>query len=401
MAAIWAGRTAAGRRILVVDGARKLGAKILIAGGGRCNVTHDRVDASDYAGSSRHAIRKVLGQFDERRTVAFFEELGVALKREPTGKLFPATDRAQSVLEALLRGARGAGATIVHPRRVETVSRGPGGFVVAGAWGRIDTPRVVLATGGMSVPKTGSDGQGYALARALGHTVTPTFPALVPLTLPQDHFVTTLSGITTDATLEVVSATGRRLASFTGSTLLTHFGLSGPAVLDISRHFIEATASDRETRLVINWLSRTASDTVERELVALGPRRVSSFLSRHLPDRLAEALLDAAEVDRTTPGHRLRREDRRRLASLLTRMPLPVTGHRGFPHAEATAGGVPLREIRLRTMESRTSPGLHLCGEICDVDGRVGGFNFQWAWASGYTAGTAAGTATLPPQARA
>jgi hypothetical protein len=390
MTAIWAGRTSPGKRIVLLDGARRLGSKILIAGGGRCNVTHDLVDASAFAGSSRNAIRKVLQRFDVPRTVSFFEALGVVLKREETGKLFPATDRAKTVLDALLHATAETGVSILHPRRVESVIRRAGGFAVAGSWGAIEADRVVLATGGMSVPKTGSDGHGYAIARSLGHTINPLFPALVPLTLPKDHFVTTLGGISVDATLEVFSSAGRKLASFTGSTLCTHFGLSGPAILDISRHYIAARRDDPEVRLVIDWLPERTPESLDRELAALGATSVAGYLRRMLPDRLAAALCAASGVDPKMRGHRLRRVDRKAIALAVTRMRLPVTGNRGFDYAEATAGGVPLDEIRLDTMESRVCPCLYLCGEICDVDGRIGGFNFQWAWTSAFVAGVSA-----------
>jgi hypothetical protein len=382
---------------VVLDGARKLGAKMLIAGGGRCNLTHDRVEARDYAGSSRHAIQKVLRRFDVEKTIAFFAEIGVDLEREETGKLFPASNRAETVVDGLIRAARRAGATVLHPRRVDTVRRAARGFTVTGEWGSIRATRVILATGGRSFPKTGSDGHGYAIARNLGHTIKRPFPALVPLTLPRGHFITRSSGLAVETTLEVVSATGRRLASATGPTLCTHFGISGPAVLDISRHYIDARGNDPGAGLVVNWLPRLTAELIESELVALGPQSVSGYLDRRLPDRLANALCAAARVDPATRGDRLRRDDRKRLALAVTRMPLPVTGNRGFAHAEITAGGVPLAEVRLDKMESRVCPGLYLCGEICDVDGRVGGFNLQWAWASGYVAGVTAARAGDAP----
>ena len=171
--AIWAARTSPARRVVLLDGAERLGAKILIAGGGRCNVTHDRVDASAFAGSSPNAIRKVLRRFDVPQTISFFEALGVVLKREETGKLFPATDRARTVLDALVRAAKEAGVSILHPRRVDSVTPRPGGFEVAGSWGVVEVERVVLATGGMSVPKTGSDGHGVRVARRSGHLAGP------------------------------------------------------------------------------------------------------------------------------------------------------------------------------------------------------------------------------------
>jgi hypothetical protein len=391
MAAIWAAREGPGRRIVLLDGASKLGAKILIAGGGRCNVTHERVDASAFAGSSPNSIRKVLGRFDVPRTVSFFESLGVALKREETGKLFPVTDRARTVLEALIGEAGRVGVDILPSHRVDSVAPVSGGFDVRGDWGRIGAARVVLATGGKSVPRTGSDGNGYEIARALGHTVTRLFPALVPLTLPGGHFLAALSGVASEASLEVLSPAGKRLAASAGPVLCAHFGLTGPAVLDISRHYIAASMDDAAAQLVVSWIPGTTAAELESELVALGAASVSGHLARRIPGRLADALCAAAGVAPNTQGHELRRQDRRALAVSATRMRLPVAGNRGFDYAEATAGGVPLTEIRLDTMESRACPGLHLCGEICDVDGRIGGFNFQWAWASGYTAGSAAG----------
>jgi predicted Rossmann fold flavoprotein len=220
MAAVGAGRSGAHPRVIVLDGAKHLGAKILVAGGGRCNVTHETVDEADFCGSSPKAIAKVLRRFSVADTVSFFADLGVELKREETGKLFPVTDRARSVLDALLAAARSAGVTLRHPWRAASVERNAEGFVLRAAAGAppISARRVVLATGGKSLPKSGSDGQGYALARALGHTPTPRIlPALVPLCLPGDHPFTGLAGISFPARLEVHNARGKRLAAVTGS----------------------------------------------------------------------------------------------------------------------------------------------------------------------------------------
>ena len=386
MAAIWARRASPRRRVAVVDGARTLGAKILVAGGGRCNVTHHEVDETAFAGSSRPAIRRVLRRFSVAETIAFFREQGVVLKREETGKLFPTTDRARTVLDALLGAARAAGVEIRHPWRVEGVRPG---FVLTSAGGdTLEADRLILATGGRSLPKTGSDGGGYALARGLGHTVTSRiFPGLVPLTLPAGHVLCGLSGLSAPATLEVRAGSGRRLASFTDATLCTHFGLSGPAVLDVSRYFIDARLDDPAAVLVASWLPGTTADSLESALrdPSITPGR---YLAGRMPERLARALCAEAGVDWGQPGHQLAREARRTLVRTVTEMPLPVTGDRGFNYAEVTAGGVPLAELDTATMRSRRCPGLSLCGEICDVDGRIGGFNFQWAWASGYVAGT-------------
>jgi len=389
MAAILAKRTAPAARVMALDSARRLGAKILISGGGRCNVTHHRVDARDFAGSSPHAVRKVLRSFDVERTVAFFAELGVELKREETGKLFPVTDSARTVLEALLAAAHSAGVELVHPFRVESVDVAGSGFRISGPSGSCAADRVVLATGGRSIPKSGSDGHGYRLVQDLGHTVTRTWPALVPLTLPSGHFLRELSGIATPVELRVRSA-GKIVAVASGQMLCTHFGLSGPAILDISRSLLAARRGDPEAALVVNWVPGTTSERVLAEWKSESTSALPWWRAR-LPARLARALVQDAGVEPRRAIRELSRGDRRRLAGCGLELELPITGDRGYNHAEVTAGGVPLSELHLDRMESRGCPGLFLCGEICDVDGRIGGFNFQWAWSSGFVAGVAAG----------
>ncbi len=437
MAAIFAGRAARAAaiassqsgqpplrnlRIIAFDGARTLGAKVLVAGGGRCNVTHHHVDESAYAGSSRHAIKKVLRAFPVESTVEFFRELGVELKREDTGKLFPVTDSARSVLDALLRAAHDVGVELRHPWRVERIERveegGEFGFVIhaSGDAPPIRARAVILATGGKSLPKSGSDGHGYEIAKSLGHTLTPrVFPALVPLVLDVNKtFLHTLSGITIDAELTVWSSSGKRVQSFHNSLLFTHFGLSGPAALDISRYFTQArldaaagaeservvgTNTNTAARLTLNLLPGESFESLDKRFAPDAPGAKLSVLRRlteaegsspPLPDRLARALLESLSITPSTPVAQLSRDARRTLVHHLLALPLPVVGDRGYTYAEVTAGGVPLSELHLDTMASRHTPGLYLCGEICDVDGRIGGFNFQWAWASGSVAGAAA-----------
>lgn len=396
-AAIWAGRAVQScdkkLRIVAIDGAAKFGAKILVSGGGRCNVTHEFVDESAFAGGSRAAIRRVLRSFDVEPTIAFFAERGVTLKREETGKLFPTSDSARTVLDALLTAATEVGVRLDHPNRIESIEHRPDDntFRITGSAGEWLADRVILATGGRSLPKTGSDGHGYTMASALGHSVTPRiFPALVPLTVDPNHFITTLSGITVPATLEVRSAAGKKLVSFTNSTLLTHFGLSGPSALDISRFYLDARQDDPSASLVINWLPGEDFDSVERAMLDARSQTAGRWARRRWPERLALALLDFAGLDHQTRIDQALRDRRRAFVHAVTAMRIPVTGSRGYKFAEVTAGGVPLSEVKLQTMESRPRPGLHLCGEILDVDGRIGGYNFQWAWASGYLAGVGA-----------
>jgi predicted Rossmann fold flavoprotein len=395
-AAIHAGR--AGARVVALDGARVIGAKILVAGGGRCNVTHHAVDEKAYAGSTPGAIRTVLRKFTVEDTVRFFEAYGVELKREDTGKLFPTTDDAHTILNALLQAVRDAGVELRFPRRVTRLERAPddsngGGFIVAGDWGEIHAPRVVLSTGGKALPKSGSDGGGYDFARALGHTVTDrVYPALVPLILPGTHPLRVLSGLTLPTTLTLRSGTGKVMREFTNSLLCTHFGLSGPCALDISRYWRDAVCDDSLAGLFANFIPDEREDTLDAKLLASKAANAVAFLRDFVPERLARTLCEVSAVDPAASLRQLTREQRKALARAACALPLSVEGDRGFTYAEVTMGGVPLSEVKLDTMESRVCPGLHLAGEILDVDGRIGGFNFQWAWATGFLAGGAAAT---------
>lgn len=378
-------------RITLLDGAKKIGAKILVAGGGRCNVTHHKVLPKDYAGASRNAIKKVLKAFSEQDTMRFFEELGVELKQEDTGKMFPVTDSAQTVLSALIDECDRLGVTIRNPWRVGGVKHQDGRFVIESADDRnepVRVGRVVLATGGMALPRTGSDGAGYRFAKSLGHTTTERiYPSLVPLVVDEgEAWIRELSGISARVNLQVRSGTGKRLASFTNEMLCTHFGLSGPGVLDISRWYLDAHHQDPGVTLVINWIDDVSSEVFDSELQRIGKRSVSGFLRDRLPERLARSLCDRAGIGPVAPGHALTRDQRKALVQVVTNCSIGIERDRGFTFAEVTAGGVPLSEVATSTMASRTCEKLWLIGEILDVDGRIGGFNFQWAWATGTVA---------------
>ena len=392
--------SAAGRyppRVVLLDGAKSVGAKILVSGGGRCNVTHDAISPADFNGS-RNIVRNVLAAFDERATVRWFESLGVRLKREETGKLFPVTDSARTVLAALLGRCAALGVTLLSGHRVtDVVPPSPqtgGDFLVHHQHGTLRAAYVAMATGGRSLPRTGSDGFGWEIVRRLGHSVTDTYPALVPLVLGEGWFHADLSGLSHEAELSTFAA-GKLIDRRTGSMLWTHFGVSGPVVMDASRHWVIARVQGAAAEVRCNVLPGETFESAERTIIDRGadqPRAsVSKVLATLLPARLGDALLHHAGVESSLPAGQLARDARRRLVHALTALPLPVVRDRGWNYAEVTAGGVPLGEIDFRTMESRKTPGLYLVGEILDCDGRIGGFNFQWAWATGYVAGRAVG----------
>ncbi len=379
-------------RVLLLDGAKQLGAKILVSGGGRCNVTHEAITSNDFFGN-RNIIRNILAAFSVERTIAWFTSLGVELKLEQTGKLFPVTDDARTVLNALLDRARGVGVTVRPSHRVSEVTTSGAGFLVRHSHGATRASRVMLATGGQSLPRTGSDGFGYRLARGFGHRVTPIVPALVPLILDRSMFHSMLSGLSHDVELTTL-VDGRAVDRRTGSLLWTHFGISGPVVMDASRFWTLATNRGAQVDLYGNFVPGKTSEELKEWFVAQAadhPRRsLARILSILVPDRFAESLCRHCSCDPQELMAQVVRRDRERLLSALARFRFPIERDRGWNFAEATAGGVPLEEINYRTMESKLLSGLYLIGEMLDCDGRIGGFNFQWAWTTGWLAGQSA-----------
>jgi predicted Rossmann fold flavoprotein len=300
-----------------------------------------------------------------------------------SAKLFPASNRARDVRDGLLRLARDRGVTFMPETAAQRFSPASGGWRVERAGGSaLLVDRVIVATGGLSVPKTGSDGLGLTVLGELGHVVHPVYPALTPILADPAPFAA-LAGVS--LTVTITARSPERSATATGGFLFTHHGYSGPAVLDVSH---VATRS-RATRLLVQW-TPLGEPEWETALKPAGAGAVFGTLRRELPDRLAAALLQAAGVDPTRPLAQIRRDERRRLIDVLVRFGLPWTGDEGYKKAEVTGGGVSLAEIDPRTMESRKHPGLFICGEALDAFGPIGGYNFLWAWATGRAAGLGA-----------
>jgi len=394
--AIFLRRANPSRSVIILDSAKKPGAKILISGGSRCNVTNSSVTERDFWGGRSTIVRRILRALPVDETIAFFREIGVPLHEEADGKLFPDSNRSRDVLDALLREASRVGARLSSNHRVVDVVADQQKFAVATTSGGLRADAVVLATGGKSLPKTGSDGGGLEIARRLGHTIVPTTPALAPLLLADDDAMhRELTGVAQDVELAVWidGAIAIRLA---GAMLWTHFGVSGPVALNASRHWMRAVIEGRAVAITASFCAGRTFADVDAEWTRLAidhPRlALQSALARTIPASVASASINALSIDAVTPLAHLTRDDRRRLVRALVEWPLPVTGTRGYNFAEATAGGVELTEIDPSTMESRVRRGLHLVGEMLDVDGRIGGFNFQWAWCTGRVAGEALAT---------
>jgi predicted Rossmann fold flavoprotein len=393
MAAIFA--AAGGAETVLLERTRDGGRKILISGGGRCNVLPARLDESRFiTDSSPNTLRKIVRSWPLAEQIAFFErELGIPLVEEAESvKLFPASHKARDVRDGLLANARHRGVRVLTDTHVTgVVADGPGWRVLREGAEPLEVDAVVLATGGLSVPATGSDGFGLRLAAQLGHTLHDTYAALTPLSADPAPFGG-LSGVSLPVTLTARS--GSRTASATGGFLFTHHGYSGPAVLDVSHIVVRSRAeahagASPDARVSVQW---TALDEVALEalLKPQGVRTVLGTLRSILPDRLATALLQRASVDGARTLSALPRDERRRVVETLARGPLPWTGDEGYRKAEVTGGGVSLAEIDPRTMESRLRPGLFLCGEVLDAFGPIGGYNFLWAWSTGRAAGRGA-----------
>lgn len=379
-----------GRHVVLLERTRDGGRKIVMSGGGRCNVLPSELEPSRFVtASSRHTMKKLLLAWPLGEQRRFFEEtlaIPLALEAE-TGKLFPVSNRSRDVRDGLLRLAEGRGVEIRFGVRVRDVVPAAdatsrwrvevdGGPAVAAS-------SVVLATGGLSVPATGSDGTGLDVARRLGHEMHDTYPALTPLT-SQPHRYAALTGISLPVSLAAPLSSGKSYAT-RGGFLFTHKGYSGPAVLDLSHLCVRARRDGARQPVLARWTDWDEAAWEQR--LREGEGTVLAALRAQVPARLAEALLEDAGVAGETQLSQLRREERKGVVLALTRTELPWTGDEGYTKAEVTGGGVALSEVDPRTLESRRCPGLHLCGEMLDAFGPIGGYNFAWAWSTGRAAG--------------
>jgi hypothetical protein len=376
-----------GRRVLLLERTADGGRKILISGGGRCNVLPGTLDESRFVtASSPHTLRNILRSWPLAEQRRFFEEdLALPLVLEPdTGKLFPVANKARAVRDTLIAHARERGVECLMNAQVTGLTATGSRWQIAlGDAPPITADAVIVATGGLSVPKTGSDGFGLTQLAALGHVVHPTYPALTPILCAPPAFAD-LAGVSLTVT---ATAVGTEKAVAHGGFLFTHHGYSGPAVLDVSHVLVRQLGTERP-RLEVRWTDLSPSDW-ERALAA-GPQQVATAVRQHLPARLADRLVGEAAVSLDTRLSQLRREDRLRLIATLTRCVLPWTGDEGYRKAEVTGGGVSLGDVDPRTLESRRLPGLFLAGELLDAFGPIGGYNFVWAWTTGRLAGLGA-----------
>jgi predicted Rossmann fold flavoprotein len=401
-AGLVAAAEAAGRglRTLLIEKNRRPGVKILMSGGTRCNLTHatDKWGIIRAYGEQGNFLHSALAALSPADLVQLIEDEGVPTKVEETGKIFPVSNRAMDVLEALLRRLERSGSELALEEPVQRIERleGEAGFQATTDKRKVRCGRVIITVGGQSYSGSGTTGDGYAWAGALGHSVIPPRPALVPLTT-QVGWVRELSGVTVPDVAVQLFAEGRAKAldQRRGSLLFTHFGLSGPVILDVSGAYT-LLPSPAKASLVCDFLPETRADQIDDEFRLAagsdGKRLIvnliaEKLIANKLPRRLVEALLALAGIQPETRAAEFSKAGRAGLVRAIKSAEIPITGSRGFAKAEVTAGGVALAEIDSRTTESKLVPGLYFAGEILDLDGPIGGYNFQAAFSTGVLAG--------------
>lgn len=392
-----------GRRTLLLEKMPRAGTKILMSGGTRCNVTHatDRqgiIEAFGAKGQGRF-LHSALAALSPADVVAMLAAEGVeTYVEQDRGKVFPTSDRATDVLDAFLARLQRSGCALALREPVVEFSRVDDAFQVVTSRRTLRAAKLIVTTGGQSYPGSGSSGDGYRFLAALGHTIVTPRPALTPITTDAE-WVRALKGIAVqDAIARVVvrgdgnEGPGARqvLAERREAVLFTHFGLSGPAILDVSRSVATHT-TPRALDLELDFLPADRSEVIEeqvrRECAMEGRRQLASFLWKQFPRRLVETAFVRAGLELDLRAADLSREQRRRLVANIKGLQIPVSGVRGFQVAEVTTGGVSLREVDSRTMESKLAPNLYLAGEILDLDGPIGGYNFQAAFSTAWLAG--------------
>ncbi|CAM3473342.1 NAD(P)/FAD-dependent oxidoreductase [Parendozoicomonas haliclonae] len=374
MCALTAGQR--GRDVLVLDHGKRPGRKILLSGGGRCNYTNMWAEASNYLSQNKHYCKSALSRFTQWDFQAMVDKHGIAWHEKTLGQLF-CDNSSKDILDMLLAECNQPNINITSKVEIsEVASRDEGGFTITTSMGTVQAQSLVIATGGLSFPTMGSTDFGYRIAKQFGHSIVATRPALVPFTLGKDDMArfANLSGISTEV---IASCNG---ASFREALLFTHKGLSGPSILQVSSYWNHGDA------ITINWLPHINVEEWLQEQRTARPRAfLTSILAEHLPKRLATALADW--IGEKGEASQWRKESVQNIITMLSECRLVPNGTEGYKKAEVTIGGVNTDELSSKTMASQKQDGLYFIGEVVDVTGWLGGFNFQWAWASGHCAG--------------
>ena len=390
IAAIKAAR--AGKSVILLEKNDRLGKKLLITGKGRCNVTNDCTADEVLKNTPRNGkfLFSAMAAFPPEKAKAFFEEAGCALKTERGNRVFPTTDRSQTVLEALQRELKDSG-VMAKTAKVLSIERDDKGVIGAATGaGFFESRKIILATGGASYPTTGSTGDGYKFAKALGHTIVEPQGSLVPLETAGPDAPDMQGLALKNVAVKLLNPKGKAVYKDFGEMLFTHFGISGPTVLSASAHIGKGEGWKLGIDLKPALEEHKLDDRILRDLEMYQNRSMENALTDLLPRSMIPVVLRRIGVEGSLQANSFTRQNRRALVELLKNFTLEITGKRPVAEAIITSGGVKCGEIDPKTMESKKVPGLYFAGEIIDCDAYTGGFNLQIAWATGVAAGKAA-----------
>jgi len=380
-----------GVEVTILERNPRIGKKILATGNGRCNFTNINTDVSYYNGKNSKFVYSALSQFDVFRTIDFFEELGIAHKIEEQGKVFPMSDQASSVLDVLRYELHRLGVNILCNSYVKRIHSIEGKFRLDLDNGTtVEGDRVIMATGGKAMPSSGSDGNGYDLAKQMGHSIVDIFPGLVQIML-EGSFFNQIQGVKFVGTAELLM-NNKSLARDRGDILFANYGVTGPPILQISRKAGELLLQKKNPTLKISIIDTMSDDDVknliEKRFSKAKGKKIEFSLVGLINKRLIPVILKEAGIaSLKAPVQTLSKKERDSIAEILTDWRFKIRGTKGWSSAQVTAGGVDTREINPNTMESKLTKGLYFAGEVIDIDGQCGGFNLQWAWSTGYVAG--------------
>lgn len=394
MAAATAG--ARGKRVLLLEKNPSLGKKLLITGGGRCNVTNNKPDIrtmqAQYKGAGKFLF-SLFATHGVRESIAWFESRGVALKEENEGRLFPTTDSAKTIFDTLVAEMKKTRVTIrtkAGVKRIDRDKKNARYTITLENGDTLSTVSCVIATGGTSRPETGATGDGYPWLKKLGHTIVANNFSLVPLTL-KDTWTKKLSGLTVPQVKLTLFSDGKKLSAHEGKLLFTHVGVTGPTILNLSKTVGELLAHSDVTLMLdlFPHLDAGALKTfIGRTFTEHSNKKLKNVLGEIIPAALAGALLKELSIEGDTPCHSVTREDRTKLTLFLKAVPLHVKGLLGEDKAIVSSGGVPLTEITMKTMESAVTPHIYVVGDLLNIDRPSGGYSLQLCWSTGFVAGS-------------
>lgn len=387
MAAIVAKRN--GGEVILLERNDRVGKKLLTTGNGRCNYTNINININNYHGDNLDFAKGPLSQFDKDSVIDFFERMGLTPAVEDNGKVYPLSFQSSSMLDVLRHEMEYLGVELITDAYVVDVSKKKR-FILKLKDGRIyEADRVILATGGMAMPVSGSDGNGYSLAKALGHTMVETFPALVQLKLEGNIFKQ-INGVKFVGKAGVYHK-NKLLREDIGDILFTDYGISGPPILQISRKATEYLNKKMDVELKVSIIYTRSFDELYSYLInrfeMMPWKTIEEGLIGLINKKLILPILKEINIDKKRCVDKLTRDEIEKLSNILTNWRFKVIGHKGWGQAQVTAGGINTKEINLDTLESRLVKGLYIVGELLDIDGDCGGFNLQWAWSTGYIAG--------------